>query len=170
MIIKDGMERSVKKDLEPMVAEAENQDRDMMVEISPKGRFTSKNLNPLVKAANALLPAFGQEPSYPNFNPGKFEQWPEDLVRIFSMFAAASRDAATADIIDPDLVIDFENATDDNDLQVLTGKVQSLAMHKDFKKWLKAPKEEAETEVEETETEESEMGDDKIDELFRNRI
>lgn len=155
--------------LSPEIAEAEAVDSEMMMQISPNGRFTSKSLNPLVKATNMLLPAFSQEPTYPDFDPGTYDQWPEDLVRIYSMFAAASRDAAVDETISDDLVIDFENVTDDNDLQVLAGKVQALARHKDFKKWLKMPRAEAPT-AEVDEEEEADMSDDQIDILFRSRL
>jgi hypothetical protein len=154
------------------VEEAEAADKEMYAEVSPKGRFSSKSLNPLVKASNMLLPAFGQEATYPEFDTGVYETWPEDFVRIFSMFSAASRDAATEDVISPELVVDFENATSDNDVQMLAGKVQALSKSKPFKTWLKAPKEITEPEPVEgkDEPEGKEMSEDEIDNLFMNRL
>jgi len=155
----------------PQVEEAEQLDKELFAEVSPKGRFSSKALNPLVKATNSLLPAFGQEANYPEFDSGTYEVWPEDFVRIFSMFSAASRDAATEDVIKSELVIDFADATSDNDLQMLAGKVQGLAKSKDFKKWLKEPKDEVVPEpVTEDTGDTDEMNEDEIDDLFASRL
>lgn len=155
----------------PQVEEAEQLDKELFAEVSPKGRFSSKALNPLVKATNSLLPMFDQTPDYPEFDSGTYEVWPEDFVRIFSMFSAASRDAAAEDVIKSELVIDFADATSDNDLQMLAGKVQALSKSKDFKKWMKKPREEVVVEpVTEDTGETAEMNEDEIDDLFASRL
>ena len=158
------------QDFGPQIEQAEELDGEMFAEVSPKGRFSSKALNPLVKATNALLPVFGQDPSYPVFDSGTYEVFPEDFVRILSMFSAASRDAASDDVVPVELVSDFSEMTNDNDLQVLAGKLQGLAKSKDFKRWMKEPKEVVAPEPVGDEEPGPEMSEDEIDSLFEERL
>ena len=158
------------QDFGPQLEQAQQLDEDMFAEVSPKGRFSSKALNPLVKATNALLTVFGQDPSYPTFDSGTYETFPEDFVRILSMFSAASRDAASDDVVPVELVADFSEATNDNDLQVLAGKLQGLAKSKDFKKFLAEPKEVIMAEPVGDEEPGPEMSEDEIDSLFEERL
>jgi len=125
----------------PEVAEAEQADKELFAEVSPKGRFSSKALNALVDASNKLLPVFDQSPDYPKFDAGTYEVWPEDFVRVISMFSEAAKDAATSDVVPVELSFSLEGVVDDQDLQVIAGKVQSLADSRDFRKWLKEPQE-----------------------------
>lgn len=163
-------------DFSEEVAAAEDADAKMYENVSPKGRFSSKALNALVKATNQLLPAFDQAPEYPKFDPGTYETFPEDFTRILSMFSSAARDAAVEDTIGEDLVFDFTSATDDNDLQMIAGKINALSKAKAFKKWLgeqakeeeavEAPAEDPAAEAPKGEA----MSDDEVDDLFASRI
>ena len=164
-------------DFSEEVAQGEASDSELMAQVSPQGRFSSKALNALVKASNVLLPAFGQDPDYPRFDPGTYEVFPEDFVRVLSMFSAAARDAAVEDVIAEDLVFDFSSATDDNDLQIIAGRINALGKARSFKKWLKdsTPVDEktADTIDEEASTKEapkSDMSDDEVDDLFASRL
>lgn len=155
---------------EGQVEEATEADAMLYTEMAPKGRFTSKSMNALVQATNKLLPLFDQEPNYPTFDPGTYEAWPEDLTRIFAMFAAASRDAATEDVISPELAISLEGIVNDNDVQMLAGRVSELAKAREFKRWLNTDMEEEEIEpVREEEAQEG-MSDEDIEALFVQRV
>ena len=67
---------------------AEQDDEMMFAQMSPKGNFTSKALNNLVKATNRLLPLFGQTPDYPMFE-GNLTEFPTEFVRVLTMFKGA---------------------------------------------------------------------------------
>lgn len=130
-------------------AEAED---DMMEEMAPKGKFTPKGLAPLVKAANALLPLFGQTGDYPMITE-TVTVIPTDLFRVLSMFAAAVDDAIAGDMVDGEMAMDFSGVRDDSSLMLLAGKLSKLAANRDFKKFLKepmAPKEESKVDEERT--------------------
>ncbi len=125
-------------EMDARVEEAESLDSQMFVEASPRGRFSPQAMNALVKSANSLLPAFGQKDLYPSFGatPSTLEAWPEDLTRIISMFQSATKDAVVEEVITPELVIDISTTRDDNGVQLLAGKINSLSKSRDFKRWL----------------------------------
>ena len=153
----------------PQVQEAEMADEQLYMEMAPRGRFTDKGMNALVKSVNKLLPAFDQEPTYPAFERGELEVFPTDLTRILHMFAAASRDAVAEDKIDPELEVSIEEVQDDSGVKLIAGKINLLSKSRDFKRFLdevpeQAPAPEAE------ETADDEMTDDDIDALFMSRI
>jgi hypothetical protein len=60
--------------------------------------------------------------------------------------------------------------TNDNDLQALAGKLQGLAKSKDFKRWMKEPKEVVAPEPVGDEEPGPEMSEDEIDSLFEERL
>ncbi len=157
----------------PQVQEAEMADDEMFSEIAPKGRFSSKALNSLVKSTNKLLPAFDQEPSYPEFDPGKYEVFPTDFTRILSMFTGASRDAAAENSIPSDLVVSLDGVTDDPAVNLLAGKIGALSKSREFKKFLDEEIEEESAEPIGDEPEGSEgadLSDEGIDDLFASRM
>jgi len=127
-----------------MAESAMDEDEAMYDEMAPKGKFTPKGLAPLVKAANVLLPLFGQSGDYPNITE-TVTVIPTDLFRVLSMFAAAVDDAIAGDVIDAEMAMDFSGVRDDSSLMLIAGKLSKLAANRDFKKFLKepmAPKEE----------------------------
>lgn len=137
---------------------------------SPKGRFTDRGLNILVKATNTLLPLFSQDPSYPTFAKGEYKELPADFMRILSMFASASTDALASGDVDPEMSISFEEIDSDEGLISLATKIQMLAKSKPFKTFLKTPKVEKEMEAPVEEAGEAEMNDDQINALFMSRM
>jgi hypothetical protein len=130
----------------------EMEDEDMYRQMAPKGTFTSRGLDPLVKNVNKLLPLFGQDPSYPKI--GDTNELPTDFTRVLSMFVAAVDDAIEADILNPEMKIDLGMVKSDSDLMSLSGKIEMLARDKEFKKFLQ---EEQPEEMEPEEAPEAEM-------------
>ena len=121
--------------------ELEMEDEDLYRSMAPKGKFTSKGLDPLVKTTNKLLPLFGQDPSYPKIS--DTSSLPTDLTRVLSMFISAVDDAVEAGILEPEMKIDLGLVTDDMSLMSLSGKLDMLSKNKDFKRFLQeeAPEE-----------------------------
>ena len=66
-------------EMEIEIQGAEQEDESMFGEMAPKGRFTSKALNNLVKATNRLLPLFDQTPDYPSFE-SDITEFPTDFL------------------------------------------------------------------------------------------
>ena len=128
-----------------MAQEAEYADEQQFMEMAPKGKFTPKALMPLVKETNKLLPLFGQEPNYPALRE-ELGQLPTDFVRVLSMFKAAVDDAIEADVLSPDMAIDFAVIKDDSGLMLLAGKLNQLQKSMEFKRFLKEPMKEEESE------------------------
>lgn len=158
-------------DFGPEIEEAKAVDEEMFSEVAPRGRFSSKSLNALVDAANKLLPIFDQTGDYPKFDTGTYEVFPTDFVRVLSMFSQASRDAVSEDVVSPELVISLDGITDDNDVQVLSGKISGLASSREFKKWLKEPVEEkVEPIAEERPEGTGAMSEEDVDSLFLERM
>lgn len=164
------LEQKEESPFETEVAEAKASDSALFIEASPKGKFSSKALNTLVEATNKLLPLFGQEGNYPRFDAGTYEVWPEDFVRIISMFSEASKDAVSDDIFPNELIIDFSNARSDADVQLMAGKISAMAKSIPFKKWLKEVPEKKEAEPASKEVPDGEMKETDIEELFMNRM
>lgn len=152
-----------------MGAEAEDAEEGMYEEMAPKGKFTPRGLSPLVKAANALLPLFGQTPDYPNLNE-TITQLPNDLVRVLSMFVAAVDDAIAAEAIGPDMAIVLDGVTDDRALMLLAAKISTLAKDKEFKRFLKEPGPAPEANVDEERTPMPEMATEAADSLMMSRL
>ena len=121
----------------------EMEDEDMYVQMAPRGTFTSRGLDPLVRNTNKLLPLFGQDPSYPKV--ADTDVLPTDFVRILSMFVAAVDDAIQEGVLNPEMKIDLEGIIDDAGLMSLSGKIEMLSKDREFKKFLQEVKPEEET-------------------------
>ena len=153
-----------------MAEGAEMEEEDMYGEMTPKGKFTPKGLQPLVKATNILLPLFGQTPDYPAIKEATGEI-PVDLFRVLTMFAAAVDDAISSEIIAPEMKLSFDGLRDDSGLMLLAGKLSKLALDREFKKFLKepAPQDEAPT-VDEERTPMPEMGEEEANNMMMSRM
>lgn len=127
--------------------ELEMEDEDMYSQMAPRGTFTSRGLDPLVKNTNKLLPLFGQDPSYPKI--GDVDVLPTDFVRVLAMFVSAVDDAVEEGVLNPEMKIDLEGVRDDAGLMSLSGKLDMLAKDKDFKRFLQEDKAEEEAPMEE---------------------
>lgn len=146
--------------------ELEMEDEDLYMKMAPKGNFTSRGLDPLVKTTNKLLPLFGQDPSYPKVADTKV--LPTDFTRILSMFVAAVDDAVEAGVLEPEMKIDLGMVTDDMSLMSLSGKLDMLSKNKDFKRFLQ---EEAPEEPEmEEKVAEMEMSPEEEDAMMMERM
>lgn len=147
----------------------EMEEEDVFAQLAPQGPFSAKAMNQLVKATNALLPAFEQEGDYPTFD-ADVDVMPTDFVRVIAMFQGAVNAAVDADMIDPEMDFELEQLTDDRSLTLLAGKLSALARSRDFKQFLKEPPMEMEMEVAEEEGGEPEMADGDINALFAMRV
>lgn len=153
------------------------QDEDMdFAEMAPKGRFSAKALNNLVKATNRLLPMFDQTPDYPSFD-ADVSEFPTDFVRVLAMFQGATDDAIEQGVVDDEYGFDFDEITGDGNIQVLAGKINKLAGDKGFKRYLQSmPSDEPEGEemaVADADMEESPEGpmeEEDMDALFMERM
>jgi len=153
------------------------QDEDMdFAEMAPKGRFSAKALNNLVKATNRLLPMFDQTPDYPSFD-ADVSEFPTDFVRVLAMFQGATDDAIEQGVVDDEYGFDFDEITGDANIQVLAGKINKLAGDKGFKRYLQSmPSDEPEGEemaVADADMEESPEGpmeEEDMDALFMERM
>lgn len=123
---------------------AEEADAEMYEAMAPRGDFTSRGLDPLVKATNKLLPAFDQTPDYPQVEDTNV--LPTDFVRVLAMFQAAVEDAIANDVVRPEMRIDLDNVRDDTALMTIAGKLDMLSQDRAFKSFLKEPMEEDELE------------------------
>lgn len=157
------------------LAEVESADEAVFSEMAPKGSFTPKGLNSLVKSANKLLPAFGQTPDYPTFSDA-LNVLPTDFVRVLAMFKAAVDDAIAEGLLGEEMAIDLATVRDDLTLVSLAGKIDSLARNFAFKKFLKEspPEESRGTEAGEEagmgEEEKGKMSEDEMDGLFMSKM
>ena len=174
-----------KEEMEPQMAlqveieTAEGEDEAMYAEMAPTGRYSKKALNNLVKATNRLLPLFEQKPDYPTFTQDVDGQLPTDFVRVLAMFQGAINGAVQMDAIDGEFDFTLEDLTDDNAINMVAGKLSSIAKNRDFRNFLKGPPEEGVV-VEEAEmTEEGQMetpmtaedmSEDELDKLFMGRM
>lgn len=159
--------RSEEEPLGAELNEAEQSDMEMYEAMAPKGDFTSRGLNPLVKATNKMLPLFDQEPSYPELEATNV--LPTDFVRILAMFAGAVDDAIAKEAVSTEMGLDFGEVRDDTGLLSLAGKIDMLSKDKSFKSFLKEPQEEEEVE-EEYEDESVPMSPEEEDELLMGRM
>lgn len=132
----------VSKEMEGDIAEMESMDEEKFAAMAPKGAFTARGLNALVKATNKLLPVFGQTGDYPTFSQD-IKVLPTDFVRVLAMFVTAIDDAIKDEIVGPEMAIDMESIKDDTSLTTIAGKLEMLSKLREFKKWLsEAPKSE----------------------------
>ena len=83
------------------IDQAEGDDEANFQEMAPKGRFTAKALNNLVKATNRLLPLFDQTPDYPSFEED-ITEFPTEFVRVLAMFQGAAEERRRAGDQRPD--------------------------------------------------------------------
>jgi len=151
---------------------AEQDEEIAFSEMAPRGRFSAKALNNLVKATNRLLPKFGQTPDYPMFNENLTEL-PTDFVRVLAMFQGATDDAVSQGIVDDEFAFEFEDITSDGNLMILAGKINKLATDKQYDRYLKSqptdePEEGEEMVEDETTTEDMPLED--VDALFMERM
>ena len=156
-----------------MAQPAMEAEEGMFEEMAPKGKFTPKGLMPLVKETNKMLPLFGQEPNYPALKEA-MGQLPTDFVRILAMFSAAVDDAIAADVLSPDMALDFSAVKDDTGLMMLAGKLNNILKSMEFKRFLKEPQpekgEEEEMTYDEEKTPMPEMAEEAADSLMMSRM
>jgi len=162
------------EDTSQEVSDLASADDEVYMEMAPKGSFTPKGLNNLVKSTNMLLPAFGQTADYPTFSEN-MTVLPTDFVRVLAMFKAAVDDAIEQGILGEEMAISFDTITDDLALTSLAGKISNMAKNFNFKKFLKEspPEETNATEAGEEsgmEEEEAGMSEDEMDNLFMSKM
>lgn len=158
--------------LDAEIGAAEQEEEVAFAQMAPKGRFTAKALNNLVKATNRLLPKFGQTPDYPMFE-GEITEFPTDFVRVLAMFQGATDDAVEKGIVDDEFGFDFEDITSDANLMILAGKINKLASDKQYDRYLKSQPTEEPEEGEEMVDEEAltqDMPPEDVDALFMERM
>jgi len=149
---------------------AEQEDESMFGEMAPKGRFTAKALNNLVKATNRLLPLFDQTPDYPSFDQN-ITEFPTDFVRVLAMFNGAVSGAIEENLIDEELDFDMSEITGDENVNMLAGKLNRLVNDRSFKKYLKGMSDDKGESMEEEEPEsEQGMQEEDVDALFMERM
>ena len=158
--------------LDAEIAAAEQEEEVTFAQMAPKGRFSAKALNNLVKATNRLLPKFGQTPDYPSFGQD-ITEFPTDFVRVLAMFQGATDDAVEQGIVDDEFAFDFEDITSDANLMVLAGKINKLASDKQYDRYLRSqptdePEEGEEMVDDEITTEDMPMED--VETLFMERM
>ena len=157
-------------EMEIEIQGAEQEDESMFGEMAPKGRFTAKALNNLVKATNRLLPLFDQTPDYPSFE-SDITEFPTDFVRVLAMFEGAVSGAIEEDLIDDEMDFDMSDITADENVNVLAGKLNRLVNDRSFKKYLKGMSDDKEEATEGDEPDADEGMDDKdMDALFMERM
>ena len=157
--------------LDAEIGAAEQDEEMAFAEMAPKGRFSAKALNNLVKATNRLLPKFGQTPDYPSFE-GDITEFPTDFVRVFAMFQGATDDAVEQGIVDDEFAFEFEDISSDGNLMILAGKINKLASDKQYDRYLKnQPEAEGvEEEVVDDEATTEDMPPEEVDALFMERM
>ena len=158
--------------LDAEIGAAEQEEEVAFAQMAPKGRFSAKALNNLVKATNRLLPKFGQTPDYPLFD-GEVTQLPTDFVRVLAMFQGATDEAVERGIVDDEFAFDFEDITSDGNLMILAGKINKLATDKQYDRYLQSqPTEDEETEegITEDEITTEDMPMEDVETLFMERM
>jgi|TARA_R100000734_G_C3295963_1_gene87137 hypothetical protein len=158
--------------LDAEIGAAQQEEEVAFAQMAPKGRFSAKALNNLVKATNRLLPKFGQTPDYPMFE-GNITEFPTDFVRVLAMFQGATDEAVERGLVDDEFAFDFEDITSDANLMVLAGKINKLASDKQYDRFLKSqPVDESEEgeEMVDDETTTEDMPMEAVDSLFMERM
>jgi uncharacterized protein YdbL (DUF1318 family) len=164
------MGESPEASIEVEINQAEGEEEGQFAEMAPKGRFSAKALNNLVKATNRLLPMFDQTPDYPEFS-SDITEFPTDFVRVLSMFKGAVDDAIAQGLVDEQYSFDFGEITGDGNIQVLAGKINKLASDNQFKRYLKQkPTEEPQGEEMAMAEESAPMDSGDMDALFMERM
>ena len=159
---------TLRSDLDARASEAKESDDESFASMSPVGDFSAQKLNGLVKAHNKVLALFGEDTVYPDFDDDQGE-FPAEFVRQLSMVQSAASDAADEGLVNEDFLFSLDGITGDEDLIMLTGRLEGLARDKAFKRFLKQkPKEEEEEEVLEETIEPDAEAD--LDSLFSNRM
>ena len=158
--------------LDAEIGAAEQEEEVAFAQMAPKGRFSAKALNNLVKATNRLLPKFGQTPDYPAFGQD-ITEFPTDFVRVLAMFQGATDEAVERGLVDDEFAFDFEDITSDGNLMILAGKINKLASDKQYDRFLKSqPVDELEEgeEMVDDETTTEDMPIEDVDTLFMERM
>lgn len=156
-------------EMEIEIQGAEQEDESMFGEMAPKGRFTAKALNNLVKATNRLLPLFDQTPDYPSFDQN-ITEFPTDFVRVLAMFNGAVSGAIEENLIDEELDFDMSEITGDENVNMLAGKLNRLVNDRSFKKYLKGMSDDKGESMEEEPESEQSMQEEDVDALFMERM
>lgn len=169
-----------KKQLEDVRAEAiarqgevEEKEDELYMAASPKGRFSAKALNSLVEATNRLLPLFGMADEYPKFGAEMQTSLPPAFVRVLTMIGKAIDDAIAEGVLPEDTKVDLTVITDDAGLQGLAGRIGMAAKSPGLKRFLKRKVAEGMTEempAEDEGTGEEAMSEDKMNNLFAERM
>lgn len=97
-----------------------------------EGEFSKTGLNRLVDALNQANRVF-KAPTYPRFE-AAVDRLPPEFIRNLEMVNAAARDAGL-----DDYTFNIFEASDDKDLKMVAGKIDSAAMDKSFKAFLNKP-------------------------------
>lgn len=149
---------------------AEEADAEMFEAMAPRGNFTSRGLDPLVRSTNRMLPLFDQSGDYPNVE--DTEVLPTDFVRILAMFQAAVEDAISEDVLREEMRIDLDGVIDDTGLMTIAGKLDMLSKDREFKKFLKEPMDDEVAGEEEMgmEMEDEAMTEDEMDRMMMARM
>ncbi len=158
--------------LDAEIGAAEQDEEMAFAEMAPRGRFSAKALNNLVKATNRLLPKFGQTPDYPSFE-GDITEFPTDFVRVLAMFQGATDDAVEQGIVDDEFAFEFEDISSDGNLMILAGKINKLASDKQYDRYLKSQPTDEPGEGEEMVEDEittEDMPPEDVDALFMERM
>jgi hypothetical protein len=158
--------------LDAEIGAAEQDEEMAFAEMAPRGRFSAKALNNLVKATNRLLPKFGQTPDYPSFE-GDITEFPTDFVRVLAMFQGATDDAVEQGIVDDEFAFEFEDISSDGNLMILAGKINKLASDKQYDRYLKSQPTDEPIEGEEMVEDEittEDMPPEEVDALFMERM
>ena len=114
-----------------MLEEAELLDIQEEEEMQVTGEYSERMLNTTVDALNQVLKIF-RAPEYPKFESGS-EILPPEFVKQLTMVSIAAEDAMIDDkLFDP-------IARTDDDLKMMAGKLNALAMDKAFKAFLNKP-------------------------------
>lgn len=150
------------------LGQAEQADSEMFQSMSPEGDFTSRGLDPLVKATNKLLPLFDQEPSYPKVEDTNV--LPEDFTRVLSMFVGAVDEAIAAQAISPEMAISLDDVRDDTGLLTIAGKLDVLAKDREFKRFINEAEAPVEEEAPVEDAGPAPMAAGEEDDLFMSRM
>jgi hypothetical protein len=131
---------------------AEEADAEMFEAMAPRGNFTSRGLDPLVRSDTEVLPT--------------------DFVRILAMFQAAVEDAISEDVLREEMRIDLDGVIDDTGLMTIAGKLDMLSKDREFKKFLKEPMDDEVAGEEEMgmEMEDEAMTEDEMDRMMMARM
>jgi hypothetical protein len=144
--------------------------QDNAFEMAPEGEYSKKALNQLISSLNKARELFDAAP-ISNVTED-LTVMTEDMVLTLMMLKQASADAGT------ELPVNFQGASDDRDLAVLTAQVDGLVGDRMFKKFLNTESgaQPSELEQQQTETaeevvaEDDQMADVDMDALMMERL